>query len=98
MYDLKGNFVRVSDFEWDEGNALHLELGHGITTDEAEEVFLNQPLFRKTRKGHYAVFGSTGAGRYLTIIFELRSKNLVRMITGWDMKPAEIRYYKRTRR
>ena len=90
--------MRISDFEWDEGNALHLELGHGITTDEAEEVFLNRPLFRKTRKGHYAVFGFTGAGRYLVVIFEVKPKNIVRIITGWDMKPAEIRYYQRTRR
>ena len=90
--------MRISDFEWDEGNALHLELEHGITTDEAEGVFLNQPLFRKTRKGHYAVFGSSDTGRYLTLIFELKSKHLARIITGWDMKPAEIRYYKRTRR
>ncbi|MBI5585598.1 MAG: BrnT family toxin [Deltaproteobacteria bacterium] len=89
--------VRISDFEWDEGNALHLELGHGITTEEAEEVFLDSPLFRRTRKGHYAAFGSTGAGRYLTIIFEVKAKSLVRIITGWDMKPAEIRYYKKQR-
>jgi uncharacterized DUF497 family protein len=90
--------MRISDFEWDEGNALHLELGHGISTDETEEVFLYNPLFRKTRSGHYAAFGATGAGRYITIVFEIKSKGLVRIITGWDMKPAEIRYYKRIRR
>ena len=42
--------MRISDFEWDEGNALHLELGHGITTDEAEEVFLDQPLSGKLER------------------------------------------------
>lgn len=89
--------MRIADFEWDEGNALHLELGHGITTEEAEEIFLGQPLFRRTRKGHYAVFGSTGAGRYLTIIFAVKAHGLVRIITGWDMQPAEIRYYKKQR-
>ena len=31
--------MKISDFEWDEGNALHLQLGHGIEPDEAEEVF-----------------------------------------------------------
>lgn len=89
--------MRISDFEWDDGNALHLELGHGITTEEAEEIFLDQPLFRRTRKGHYAAFGSTEAGRYLTIIFEVKAKSRVRIITGWDMQPAEIRYYKKQR-
>jgi hypothetical protein len=99
MYDSRKRCrVRISEFEWDEGNALHLELGHGITTEEAEEIFLNQPLCRKTRKGHYAAFGFTEAGRYLVVVFEIKPKNVVRIITGWDMKPAEIRYFKRTRR
>jgi len=49
-------FVRINDFEWDEGNALHLQLGHGIAPEEAEEVFANNLFFRRTKKGHYAVF------------------------------------------
>ena len=48
--------MRINDFEWDEGNALHLQLGHGVTLEEAEEVFANKPFFRKTKRGHYAVF------------------------------------------
>ncbi len=86
--------MRISDFEWDEGNTLHLELGHGITLEEAEEVFANRPLFRRTKKGHYVAFGPTLAGRYLTIVFEVKGKGLARPITGWDMKRVEIRYYK----
>ena len=39
MYDSKRCVLRISDFEWDEGNALHLQLEHGIEPDEAEEVF-----------------------------------------------------------
>ena len=87
--------MRITDFEWDEGNSMHLELGHGISQEEAEEVFANAPFFRKTKKGHYAVFGSTFAGRYLTIVFELKSRGTARPITGWDMSRSEIRYYKK---
>jgi len=90
--------LRISDFEWDEGNVPHLELGHGIEAEEVEEVFANKPLFRRTKKGHYAAFGPTSSGRYLTVIFELKEKGVVRPITGWDMKPAEIKYYKKKRR
>ncbi len=86
--------MRISDFEWDEGNVLHLELRHGIEPEEVEEVFVNRPLFRRTKKGHYAVFGPTSSGRYLTIIFDLKPKSVVRPITGWDMKRTEIHYYK----
>ena len=90
--------MRISDFEWDEGNALHLQLQHGIEPDEAEEVFVVAPLIRRTKRGHYVVFGSTFGGRYLTIVFERKPKGLVRPITGWDMSRAEIRYYRKNRR
>ena len=89
--------MRISDFEWDEGNALHLQLGHGIWPEEAEEVFANKPLFRKTKKGHYVVFGQTPEGRYLIVVFELKPGGIARAITGWDMDRAEIRYYKKHR-
>ncbi|MCX5908307.1 MAG: BrnT family toxin [Deltaproteobacteria bacterium] len=90
--------MRISEFEWDEGNALHLELGHGIKPEEAEEVFANKPIFRRTKKGHYVAFGPTSDGRYLTVVFELKANGIVRPITAWDMKRAEIQYYKKQRR
>ena len=89
--------LRISDFEWDEGNTLHLQLGHGIEPGEAEDVFAVRPIFRRTKKGHYAAFGPTSGGRYLTIVFELKPKGTARPITGWDMSKAEIRYYKKHR-
>jgi uncharacterized DUF497 family protein len=99
MYYLNARLVlRISDFEWDEGNALHLQLRHGISPEDAEEVFANKPLFRRTKKGHYVVLGPTSEGRYLTIVFELKAKGITRPITGWDMSRAEIRYYKKQRR
>jgi len=45
--------------------------------------------------GHYAVFGQTLEGKYLTIVFELKPGGVARPITGWDMGRAEIRYYKK---
>jgi len=39
--------MRISDFEWDDGNVLHLALGHGIEPEEAEEVFVVAPLIRQ---------------------------------------------------
>ena len=89
--------MRISDFEWDEGNAIHLELGHGIEPEEVEDVFATSPVFRWTKRGHYAVFGPTNEGRYLTIVFDLKPKGLARPITGWDMSQKEIRYYKKQR-
>ena len=86
--------MRIRDFEWDNGNVIHLELGHGVRPEEAEEVFAVNPLFRKTKKGHYAAMGPTLDGRYLTIVFELKRNGLARVITGWDITHAEKAYWR----
>ncbi len=85
--------MRIQDFEWDEGNELHLALGYGIEPGEAEEVFVVSPLFRKTKRGHYAVFGPAMSGRLLVIVFQVNDHGGVRPITGWDMTTAERRYF-----
>jgi uncharacterized DUF497 family protein len=89
--------VKIVEFEWDEGNVVHLELGHGIEPEEAEEVFVVRPLFRKTKRGHYAAMGPTADGRYLVIIFEMKANSVARVITGWDMDRAEIQYWNKQR-
>ncbi len=89
--------MNIKDFEWDEGNVVHIELGHGVKPEEAEEVFVNKPLYRKTKKGHYVAMGPTQEGRYLTIVFALKKNALARVITGWDMDKAEIRYWQKHR-
>jgi len=89
--------VFISEFEWDEGNILHLELRHGISPEEAEQVFAIDPIFRKTKKGHYSAFGPTLNDRLLVIIFEIKSKGIIRPITGWDMNRSEKRFYKKNR-
>lgn len=87
--------MRIKDFEWDDGNVLHIELGHGIKPEEAETVFAVNPLFRKTKKGHYVAMGPTLEGRYLTVVFELKVKSLARIITGWDMTRPEKGYWRK---
>ncbi len=87
--------MRITGFEWDEGNTLHIELGHGIMPEDAEEVFAVRPLFRKTKRGHYLAMGPTIDGRHLTVVFELKEGGVVRVITGWDMKDSEKRYYRK---
>jgi uncharacterized DUF497 family protein len=89
--------VRISGFAWDEGNVVHVTLGHGIEPEEAEEVFAVSPVYRKTRRGHYAAFGPTRAGRLLVVVFEMKGRRLARVITGWDMDRAERRHYQQQR-
>ncbi|MCI0413075.1 BrnT family toxin [bacterium] len=90
--------MRIKGFQWDDSNVIHIELGHGIKPEEAEEVFAVAALFRKTRRGHYVALGPTLDGRFLTIVFELKGNGIVRVITGWDMETAEKRYWRKHRR
>lgn len=90
--------MKITGFEWDDGNVLHIELGHGIKPDEAEDVFAVKPLFRKTKKGHYVAMGPTLDGRYLTIVFEFKKGSVARIITGWDMSQAERGYWHKHKR
>ena len=46
----EGGGLRIREFEWDEGNILHLTLGHGIEPDEAEEALAVAPSFAAPRK------------------------------------------------
>ncbi|MCX6348314.1 MAG: BrnT family toxin [Candidatus Aureabacteria bacterium] len=85
--------MRIRGFGWDEGNILHLELKHGITPREAEEVFARKPLFKATKGGHYAAFGPTASGRLLVVVFAFTSDSHARVITSWDMDKSERRYY-----
>lgn len=87
--------MRIAGFEWDDGNVVHITLGHGIEPEEAEEVFAAVPLYRKTKQDHYAAFGRTDSGRLLVIVFEYKSGGVVRVITGWDMNDSERSYYMR---
>lgn len=87
--------MKIREFEWDNGNVVHIELGHGIKPEEAEEVFAVKPLFRKTKRGHYAAMGPTIDGRFLTIVFELKGNGIARIITGWDMEHAEKKYWRK---
>ena len=87
--------MHVRDFEWDDGNLLHVALKHGVEPEEAEEVLALAPLIRRTKRGHYAAFGRTSSGRLLVIVFEKKEEGLVRVITGWDMSDSERRYYNR---
>lgn len=89
--------MRINEFDWDEGNELHLALRHGIEPEEAEEVLAIAPLVRRTKHGHHAAFGRTLGGRLLVIVFEQKSSRLIRVITGWDMDNAEKTYYRRHR-
>ena len=60
---------------------------HNITFNEAVETFFNDYQIRRNKrfKDRWQLIGQTDSGRKLKIIFQLKSGNIVRIITGWQI-------------
>jgi uncharacterized DUF497 family protein len=74
-----------SDFEYDfERDKL---AAHGVTLEEAVECFFSDFEVRRSKsyRERYQLIGRTVGGRRLKIIFQLKSGNVVRIITGWQI-------------
>jgi uncharacterized DUF497 family protein len=74
-----------SDFEYDfERDEL---ARHGVTFDEAIECFFLDFQIRRNKKyrDRHQLLGRTLGGRKLKIIFQLKSRDVVRIITGWPL-------------
>lgn len=74
-----------ADFEYDfESDKL---FAHRVAFEEAVECFFSDFEVRrnKTYADRYQLIGKTVGGRQLKIIFQLKSGNVVRIITGWPI-------------
>ena len=82
-------------FDWDAYNLKHIAR-HGITSKEAEEAVLIEPLEADVQphEGEERVlcFARTKSGRLLTILYtERRSK--IRVVTAYEMTKQQQRMY-----
>lgn len=87
--------MEINDFEWDDNNVEHIAK-HGVSPDEIEEVaFDDDPWIRKGRNDRRYMLGYTIAGRYLFVVYVLKSKDIARVITSMDMDEKTRKLYKR---
>jgi len=82
--------MRIDDLEWTLDRIEHIAR-HGITPEEAEQVFASVPLFRRGRGGVYEAWGQTESGRYVLVIFRYLGHNRAWPITARDMGENEKR-------
>lgn len=89
----------IVGFDWDDGNSRK-NLRHGVSHEEAEQVFLNQPRVVSSDAKHsqaesrYHALGRTNTGRRLHVTFTLRgSGTLIRVISARDMSRKERLLY-----
>jgi uncharacterized DUF497 family protein len=74
-----------SNFEYDFERDKLFE--HRVTFNEAVECFFSDFEIRrnKTYRDRHQLIGRTLGGRRLKIIFQMKPKNVVRIITGWPL-------------
>jgi uncharacterized DUF497 family protein len=86
-------------FQWDPGNTDKNFKKHGVTIQEAEEVFLNEPFIISEDTKHsssveqrFYGLGRTKTDRELFVAFTVRNKQ-IRVISIRDMKKKERTIY-----
>lgn len=93
--------MQIDDFIWLPDIADKLAVKHGVSQDEAEDVFFNRPRYRFVESGHrpvedvYAAAGQTDAGRYLVVFFIQKQDNTALILSARDMDRRERRLYER---
>ncbi|MDD2708571.1 MAG: BrnT family toxin [Verrucomicrobiae bacterium] len=81
-------------FDWNKGNVGKNAVAHQVSCEEAEQVFINRPLFFAADPTHSATelrikaFGKTDEDRLLTISFTMRGSK-IRVISARDMNHKE---------
>jgi uncharacterized DUF497 family protein len=82
--------VRIDSILWDSeddprGNVQHCA-DHGVTRDEVEEVLENPTDVGFSRSsGRPVVFGDTGTGRHLMVVYERVDATTVYPITAYEV-------------
>jgi uncharacterized DUF497 family protein len=99
------NLVRITGFDWDEGNSRKRVEKHDVSQPVAEQVFFNQPLLvlavgqHSQQETRYHALGRTDDARLLHITFTLRATgSLIRVISARDMHRKERTVYEKNQK
>jgi uncharacterized protein len=86
-------------FEWDAGNATKSAQKHGVTCEEAEQVFagwrfipLGEQYQPACPEARFGVLGETASGRPLFVAFTLRGQR-IRVVSARLMNKKEKEFY-----
>lgn len=96
------NILEISsvEFDWDKGNQLKIWNKHGVSLEEAEQVFFDQhrqlypdPTHSSALETRKIIVGKTQSQRLLFVVF-IERNNKIRIISARDLnKRKEIDLY-----
>jgi uncharacterized DUF497 family protein len=91
---------KIAGFDWDDGNNRKSADKHGVSPNEAEQVFVNRPLIVAEDMQHSAeevrfhALGKTGDNKLLQVTFTLRENGaFIRIISARPMNRKERAIY-----
>lgn len=90
-------------FEWDEGNLNKSRRKHGVTPEEAENVFSDEHSLiipddvHSKIEDRFIIVGKSDKNRNLFIVFTTR-KDKIRIISGRGMHRKEIEKYEKIKK
>jgi uncharacterized DUF497 family protein len=93
--------MQLHEIIWKDRFADKIEVKHGISTNEVEEILFGKPHVRRAQKGRakgedlYTAYGQTTGGRYLIIFFIRKEQAAALPISARDMTASERSYYER---
>ena len=97
--------MRITGFDWDEGNSRKSVEKHDVSQSEAEQVFFNQPLLVLADEEHsqqevrFHALGIADNTRLLHITLTLRETgSLIRVISARDMHRKERFVYEKNQK
>lgn len=99
MYMLK--LDRYKRFDWDKGNVDKSYQKHGITPNEAEEVFLDEKAIiirdikHSQKEERFILLGKTMGEKLLFIVFTMRGVK-IRIVSARVANQKERRQYEQT--
>ncbi len=89
--------VVVGEFEWDDAKAAANERKHGISFEEATEVFsdpLAEPLADLVHAGRFLLVGISFSSRLITVVWDERSSGArIRIISARRATAHERKEY-----
>lgn len=89
---------RLIKFEWDQGNVDKSYKKHGITPNEAEEVFLDKDILlfddikHSQEEKRFEAIGKITSGKILFLVFTTRGQK-IRIISARTANKKERRLY-----
>ena len=97
------DLTEITGFDWDKGNIDKSYQKHGITPNEAEEVFadknvgIERDIKHQEAEERYIAIGGTLNARLLFVVFTVRG-GMIRIISARKADKKERRLYEKAKK